>query len=253
MRTLLAGGGIAETDRRLARRTAKQGPRAPRPATRAALFIVLAATLWAGPARAQALETFGGHARATEDVMFFTFFRKPAPEGGTPVRSDVLFFFRARASVDYSMTETSNLPQFGLTSAVSYNPRAWKGFAPVFVVQVLNRGAFAKAGVQFARTGRRATVFSWLVCETDRQPVVDVFILGRYIHPLNGATGLFLQGESVNALPTAAADQYSFTQRLRAGVQVHRWQFGPGVDITRTGRATFAATTNIGVFVRYEF
>jgi hypothetical protein len=253
MRAIVAGGPGGVPDGGWARHAAARGPRVPLPATRAALFIVLVAMLWAGPARAQALETFGGHARATEDVMFFTFFEKPAPAGGTPVRSDVLFFLRTRASVGYSMTETSDLPQFGLTSAVSYNPRAWKGLAPVFVVQVLNRGAFAKAGVQFARTGRRATVFSWLVCETDRQPVVDVFILGRYIHPLNGATGLFLQGESVNALPTAAADQYSFTQRLRVGVQVHRWQFGPGVDITRSGRAAFATTTNIGAFVRHEF
>jgi hypothetical protein len=246
MQTIVAGGPVAGPERDLARRTASQGLRAP-------LLIVLVALLWAGQARAQALETFVGHARATEDVMFFAFFTKPAPQGETPVRSDVLFFFRARASVDYAMTATSNLPQFGLTSAVSYNPRAWKGIAPVFVAQVLTRGVFAKAGVQFARSGRRATVFSWLVCEADRQPVVDVFILGRYVHPLKGATGLFLQGESVNAFPTAAAEQYSFTQRLRVGVQVHRWQFGPGVDITRTGRATYATTTNIGAFVRYEF
>ena len=54
-------------------------------------------------------------------------------------------------------------------------------------------------------------------------------------------------------MPTAAADQYSFTQRVRIGVQVHRWQFGPGVDLTRIGRATYARTTNIGAFVRYEF
>ena len=253
MRRIVAAGPVAKPDRGWARRTAAQGLRAPLPARRAALFIVLVAVLWAGQARAQALETFGGHARATEDVMFFTFFKKPAPAGEAPVRSDVLFFFRARASVDYAMTDTSNLPQFGLTSAVSYNPRSWKGLAPVFVVQVLNRGVFAKAGVQFARTGRRATVFSWLVCETDRQPVVDVFILGRYVHPLNGAIGLFLQGESVNAFPTAAADQYSFTQRVRVGVQVYRFQFGPGVDVTHIGRATYTTTTNIGAFVRYEF
>jgi len=253
MRAIVAAGPVAAPDRVSARRTAARGLRAPLPARRTPLFIVLVALLWAGQARAQALETFGGHERATEDVMFFTFFKKPAPAGETAERSDVLFFFRARASVDYAMNDTSNLPQFGLTSAVSYNPRAWKGFAPVFVVQMFNRGTFAKAGVQFARTGRRATVFSWLVCETYRQPVVDVFILGRYIHPLNGATGLFVQGESVNAFPTAAADQYSFTQRVRVGVQVHRWQFGPGVDITRTGRATYATTANIGAFVRYEF
>jgi hypothetical protein len=246
MRTIVAAGPVALPERESARRAALQGLRAP-------LLIVLVASLWTGQARAQALETFVGHARATEDVMFFTFFLKPAPPAEAPVRSDVLFFFRARASVDYAMTDTSNLPQFGLTSAVSYNPRAWRGFAPVFVVQILNRGVFAKAGVQFARTGRRATVFSWLVCEADRQPVVDVFILGRYVHPLKGAAGLFLQGESVNAFPTAAAEQYSFTQRVRVGVQVHRWQFGPGVDITRTGRAAYATTTNIGAFVRYEF
>jgi hypothetical protein len=246
MGTILARSPGALTARGPVRRSALRGLRAP-------LFFVLVALLWSGQARAQALETFVGHARATEDVMFFTFFTKPAPTGESPVRSDVLFFFRARASVDHAMTATSNLPQFGLTSAVSYNPRAWRGFAPVVVAQILNRGTFAKAGVQFARTGRRATVFSWLVCEARRAPVVDVFILGRYVQPLNGATGLFLQGESVNAFPTDAAEQYSFTQRVRVGVQVHRWQFGPGVDITQTGRATYATTTNIGAFVRYEF
>jgi len=125
--------------------------------------------------------------------MFFTFFMKPAPPGETAVRSDVLFFFRARASVDYAMTDTSNLPQFGLTSAVSYKSAGLERTGAGPRRPDVQPRMFAKAGVQFARTGRRATVFSWLVCEADRQPVVDVFILGRYVHPLKGATGLFLQ------------------------------------------------------------
>jgi hypothetical protein len=57
----------------------------------------------------------------------------------------------------------------------------------------------------------------------------------------------------VNALPTAARDPYSFTARARVGVQIRRWQFGPGMDVTRAGRTSFTNTLNIGGFVRHDF
>jgi hypothetical protein len=215
--------------------------------------LVLGACLFATTAGAQTLELFGGHERATEDVMFFKFFLRPKPPTGEAMRSDVLFFFRARVGADYAMTETSSLPQFGLTSALSYNPKAWRGFAPVAVVQVFNQGVFPKAGVQFVHSSARTTVFSWIVCETLARPTIDLFALARHVKPLDGAVGLFVQGESVNALPTDAARSFSFTIRARVGLQWHRWQFGPGVDVTSAGRKTFTRTTNVGGFARYEF
>jgi hypothetical protein len=253
MRTFSAAGRLARPDGGPGWRRAGRDPQARRPAGRVLPLVALLVLAGAAPARAQVLETFVGHERVTEDVMFFKFFMKPAPPGEAPAPSDVLFFFRARAAVDYAMAGTSTLPQFGLTSAVSYNPQVLRGFAPVFVVQLFNRGAFAKAGVQYARTSRRTTVFSWVVCETDRRPVVDVFVLARYVHPLTGATGIVLQAESVNGLPTVSAGQYSFTQRVRVGLQLQRWQFGPGLDVTRTGRTTYSTTTNAGLFARYDF
>ena len=54
------------------------------------------------------VEIFGGHHRSTIDIMFFKFFKNNKAEN-----SPWLFFNRNRASIDYRMTDTSFLPQFG--------------------------------------------------------------------------------------------------------------------------------------------
>jgi len=95
------------------------------------------------------VEIFAGNKKASFDLMFFKFFKNQAGQN-----SKFLFFSRERALVDYKQTSSSNLPQFGFTEAISYNHPALKGFAPVFVGQVLNRGIFAKTGVQYAHISK---------------------------------------------------------------------------------------------------
>lgn len=194
------------------------------------------------------VEVFAGNKKASFDAMFFKYFKNKNAEN-----SKVLFFSRSRSTIDYKMTTTTNLPTFGLTEAISYNHPKLKGFAPVFVTQILNKGVFPKAGVQFAHIKKEVSIFTWLVCETLEKPNLDYFLLFRYIPKLFEKINLFSQVESVNAFPTVSTDNYSFTQRLRLGLSIKSYQFGAGADFNQTGNTTFAKTYNVGGFIRHEF
>ncbi len=89
--------------------------------TRTVGLVALLFLAESAPARAQAVEVFTGHQAVTADVMFFNYFKDRA---GEP--SPVLLFHRLRALVDYDIDTSSrtNLPQFGMTNALSYNPTA---------------------------------------------------------------------------------------------------------------------------------
>ncbi|MBX7183201.1 MAG: hypothetical protein K1X82_13910 [Bacteroidia bacterium] len=194
------------------------------------------------------VEVFAGHERTSLDIMFFKYFKTKT---GNP--SHWLFFNRNRASIDYRITRTSFLPQFGFTEAISYNHPILKGFAPVTVVQVLSWGIFPKAGLQYAHVSKKLTLFTWLVCETLKKPSLDYFILFRYSPAISEKLNLFTQLESVNSLPSSPEINYSFTQRVRLGLQVTSYQFGFGADFTQSGRATMATLYNLGGFFRHEF
>jgi hypothetical protein len=198
------------------------------------------------------VEIFGGHEKTTVDIMFFKYFKNK--QGDTDsYQYRWLFFNRNRANIDYRMTKTTFLPQFGFTEAISYNHEKLKGFAPVVVGQVLSWGVYAKAGIQYAHIKKDITIFTWLVCETLKKPDLDYFLLFRYKPKLTEKINLFTQVESVNAFPTVRTDNYSFTQRLRLGLSIKSYQFGAATDFNQTGNSTFAKTYNIGCFIRHEF
>ena len=212
-------------------------------------FVVKAILLFRSIAFAQIpVEVFAGHKKATVDIMFFKFIKNK--EG---LNSKFLFFNRNRASIDYAMTKTTNLPQFGFTEALSYNHEKLKGFAPVLVVSILNRGVFPKAGVQFAKVKKEYTIFSWVVVETLSEPNIDFFFLGRYTPKLTEKINLFSQVELVKAFPTVEQNIFSFTQRFRLGLKVKEFQFGAGLDLSQLGRKDFTTNENLGGFLRYEF
>lgn len=194
------------------------------------------------------VELFAGHKRATADILFFRFFKNRNGQ-----QSPWLFFNRNRASVDYTITPSNNLPQFGFTEAISFNYKKLNGVAPVAVAAILNRGIFPKAGIQFARSGKNATLFSWVVCDLLKQPNIDWFFLGRYTPKISKTLHLFTQAELVNAFPTAVKNNYNFIQRVRLGLKTKRYQFGLGGDFTATGRGHLTTTQNMGVFIRHEF
>lgn len=213
------------------------------------LFVVIVMLLFRGIAFAQIpVEVFAGHKKATVDIMFFKYFKNK--EGKNSI---FLFFNRNRASVDYKMTETTNLPQFGFTEAISYNHPRLKGFAPVVVVSILNRGVYPKAGIQFAKIKKDYTIFSWIVLETLKDPNIDFFFLARYTPKLSDKLNLFSQIELVNTFPTVEQKKFSFTQRFRLGLKIKEFQFGAGLDLSQLGRNNFTKSENFGGFLRYEF
>lgn len=198
------------------------------------------------------VEIFGGHEKTTVDIMFFKYFKNKQGDPDSH-RDHWLFFNRNRVSIDYRMTKTTYLPQFGFTEAISYNHKKLKGFAPVLVGQVLSWGIYPKAGIQYAHIKKEVTIFTWLVCETLKKPDLDYFLLFRYTPKLTEKLNLFTQVESVNAFPTVSTDNYSFTQRLRLGLSIKSYQFGAGADFNQTGNTNFAKTYNAGGFIRHEF
>lgn len=212
-------------------------------------FVVIALLLFRGIAFAQIpVEVFTGHKKATVDIMFFKFIKN---KNGS--NSKFLLFNRNRTSIDYAMTETTNLPQFGFTEAFSYNHEKLKGFAPVIVASILNRGVYPKVGFQFAKIKKDYTIFSWLVVETFKEPNVDFFFLARYTPKLTDKLNLFSQIELVNAFPAVEKNNYAFTQRFRLGLKIKEFQFGAGLDLTQSGKNNFTQTENLGGFLRYEF
>ena len=194
------------------------------------------------------VEVFAGDKKATVDILFFRFIKNK--EGHN---SKILFFNRNRAGIDYKMTKTTNLPQFGFTEALSYNHEKLKGFAPVVVVSILNKGVFPKAGMQYAKTKKSYSLFTWLVSETIKDPDIDFFLLARYSPKLTDKLSLFSQLELVNAFPTAVQNNFSFTQRFRLGLKTGNFQFGAGIDLNELGRKDYVNTINAGGFLRYEF
>lgn len=194
------------------------------------------------------VEYFGGQERSTVDIMFFKYFKNKQHEN-----SRWLFFNRNRVSVDYKMTETSNLPVFGFTEAISYNQPKLKGIAPVLVAQIFSSGFYPKAGVQYALQRKGLTIFTWIVHELAGNSYTDVFLLSRFTPQLTDKCKLFTQFEFVNTLPDNNQLNFTFIQRIRLGLQQESWQYGGGIDLTQTGRDAYFTFLNLGVFIRHEF
>lgn len=194
------------------------------------------------------MEIFSGHEKTTVDIMFFKYFKNNHAEN-----TRWLFFNRNRASIDYRMTKTTFLPQFGFTEAISYNHEKLKGIAPTIVGQILSWGVYPKAGIQYVHISRYITLFTWLVCETLRKPYIDYFLLLRYSPKISEKMNLYTQVETGNTIPTKRTDHFSFTQRIRLGLSREGYQFGAGADFNQIGNSTFTKVYNIGGFIRHEF
>lgn len=211
-------------------------------------IIILTVSLYGGTVFSQIpVEVFTGTERATIDIMFFRFFKNGQNES-----SRFLFFNRTRAGLDYNMTRTTNLPQFGFTEAFSYNHQKLAGFAPVVVFQAFNSGIYARAGVQYAFFNEKFTLFSWFVAETTRKPEFDYYLLLRLLPVLPSGLRLFSQMEFLNTYHSSSAS-YRFSQRVRLGLRKNNFQFGVGIDLTESGKSNMVFNANSGLFLRTEF
>ncbi len=213
------------------------------------VFTVIASFILMSGSFAQIpVEVFVGNKKTSFDLLFFKFFKNKET-----ANSRFLFFNRNRVSIDYKQTSTTYLPTFGFTEAVSYNHPNLKGFAPVIVAQVNNKGVYPKAGIQYFHHMNNFTFFSWIVCETLKNPKLDLFILTRFEPKLTAKLNLFTQLELVNAFPTVSTGNFNLFQRVRVGLKINSFQFGAGADFNEFGNSTFVNTNNIGGFLRYEF
>lgn len=201
-----------------------------------------------GFAQTVPLEIFAGDKKATLDLLLIRNLKR-----AVETKSHFLFFSRSRVSVDYKENSQSNLPQFALTEALSYNVKSWRGFAPVTVVQIFNRGTFLKAGVQYLHQRSQFTLFSWAVTDISNQPAIDIFVLTRFTPAISDKLHLYSQLELLNSWPTQLEANTSYTQRIRIGIKRSQVQFGLAMDLTEVGKEKFSSTLNTGLFLRYEF
>lgn len=195
------------------------------------------------------VEIMAGDKQASFDLMFFKFFKTKSDEN-----SKFLFFNRNIATFDYRMTDSTYLPYFAFTEAISYNHSKLKGFAPVVVTQFTSRGFFPKAGIQYARVREHLTIFSWLVTETLANPEIDYYVLIRYTPKITKKLEFYSQLESLNVFSTESGLKNRFYQRARIGLGIYNWQFGFAANLSQTDSATgLNFGSNIGGFLRHEF
>ncbi|MFN8360430.1 MAG: hypothetical protein U0264_11000 [Candidatus Kapaibacterium sp.] len=213
-------------------------------------MVLISCFLWGNSTLAQSIpvEVMVGDQKSTLDIMFFSYFKNKDTSN-----SEFLFFNRNRASVDYKMTDTSYVPQFGFTEALSYTTSSLGGFAPVAVVQLVNTGIFPKIGIQYVKSTPNIVLFGWTVIEATKNPTLDVFVLSRYTPYLRDGMNLYAQVELLANIPTGIKNKYNFVQRMRMGVKLREFQFGIAGDFVENGRTTYTSSTNLGVFLRYEF
>jgi len=193
-------------------------------------------------------EVFAGNQRVTTDVLFFKTIKKKGNQS-----SPWLFFNRDRVTIDYRQTDSTYLPTFSTTTALSFTAKKAKGFAPVLLYTISSQNMEPKAGMQYAHLGKQFTVFTWLVSEWSVTPQLDYFLLCRYTPTVNERLNGFVQLESFNGIPTASNAPFQLVLRGRLGVQCRSFQVGFGLDHFWLGRASFTQFNNAGVFIRYEF
>jgi hypothetical protein len=194
------------------------------------------------------VEVMAGDKQASFDLMFFKFFKSRDDKN-----SPVLFFNRNIATLDYRMTDTTFLPYFAFTEAVSYNHKKLKAFAPVAVCQFNNRGIDPKGGLQYARVKEHLTIFSWFVSEVKEKPELDYYLLVRFTPKINEKLKFYSQFESLNVFSTVSAQNNRFYQRIRLGLGLHDWQFGVAANLTELNSSTNNFSSNVGGFLRHEF
>jgi hypothetical protein len=216
----------------------------------AKLFLLTAFIFLSNVSRAQhiPIEVFGGDKRATLDVLLVKYLKNKKE-----IPSKFFFFNRNRATIDYKMTTTTNLPQFAFTEAISYDFKGLHGFAPVAVVQLFNRGVYPRAGIRYLKIKSNFTFFGWAVLDVLKNPTADIFILARYTPKLNNRWSLYTQAELINDFPTLITANMNFTQRLRLGLKTGLISFGAAIDLNELGRKQFTVVSNTGVFLRHEF
>ncbi len=194
------------------------------------------------------VEIFTGDKKATLDVLFFKPFRDS--EGNN---SDWVLFNRGKVTLDYKMTPDDNKPFFVAMQAISYSPAALGGFGPVAVSLITNDGMYPKLGVQYVKASSDFMFFGWAICETLKDPDIDVYIYAKYTPLISGKTRLFTQIETNSAFPAWAGGEPSLFQCLRLGLMWDGFQTGIGLDLTQKGKGELKTTENTGLFVRYEF
>lgn len=212
------------------------------------IILLLAMLVCSSIAKAQLpVEWFVSEKRSTYDLMFFRKFQgKPEGTGA------LLYFNRVRMSLYPDMDSKSNLPQFGATQAISYNPSYLHGFAPVAVLQVTNRALQPKVGLQFAHQAKDFTLFSWAVA-TLNEASADHFLLLRYTPDIAANFRMFIQAEFFSVLPLTNRLERNFVQRFRLGLQRSKWQAGLAYELNQIGRESYRQTQIPGLFIRHEF
>lgn len=194
------------------------------------------------------VEVMLGHRQAGLDLMFFKFFKNKEEKP-----SKALFFNRSIATIDYRMTDTTYLPQFSQTAAISYNLEKLKGFAPVVIGQISNKGLFPKAGIQFARVQKRMVIFAWAVSELQKEPGLDLYFLLRLMPQISTHLDFFFQLENLCVFSTSEFLQSRYIQRLRLGLGLADWQFGLAGNFGEYPGLALPFTSNLGIFLRHEF
>ncbi|MFH1520176.1 MAG: hypothetical protein ABID61_00880 [Candidatus Micrarchaeota archaeon] len=188
-------------------------------------------------AHADSIELMAGHNQTTIDL-----------KASAEITKKLGVFMRARPSVDYD----GNISSFGL---VDLTINLTDGLDAVGEVQFVGGKVVPRAGVQhFIKTGD-FSAYNLATLGMDSESYLELLTALKYCPALSQTLKLLAHVENVTDLDKTG--HVWSTQRIRLGVLIDGWGFGPAVDLTETGNSpkTSDGTLgwNLGGFVSKTF
>lgn len=157
---------------------------------------------------------------------------------------DWTLFNRTRLTVNYN-NQSDIFSAFYLNYTTKYQ------FGPSLLGAISNtNGTTAAGGVHFIHNTSSWMLFALLSTEIKESPAQSLFVISRYRPSLNEQWKGYFSLEILSAIHQG---HHRFSlQRIRAGVERTKWQFGAALNLSQAGK-DFVVFANPGVFVRKEF
>ncbi|MFH0701519.1 MAG: hypothetical protein V2A62_03725 [Candidatus Woesearchaeota archaeon] len=157
-------------------------------------------------------------------------------------------FARARTSANYAQPK-----EVGYFTLVDITGELGGGFDAVGEVQFIQGvGPVPRFGFQYFGQVRGFSGYGLVSLKIGDNPNLELIAILKYQHPLTENLAVKVGVEHLTDL-CSKGHEFS-TQRIRIGLEIEGWHFGPAVDFTEAGQGeALQFDYNVGGFVRKEF
>jgi len=200
------------------------------------IFILVVIMLTSGRLSAQSLELMAGNEGLFADVQYFK------PLFGPDYRFSI--FSRTRGTLSYA-----NKPNILTAAYFNYTFKYGVGVSVIGSLSSSNGGGGA-AGINYFKVHKALTAFILTAVEIEKDPKYSFFSILRYQPVLKGDWKLYTSLELYTLV--GSVGHLASVQRIRAGVDYKKLQFGPAANLSELG-PTAVYGGNYGFFIRREF